>query len=123
MNNVGLGSKGEKMAKDYLVAKGFKMLGQNIRERFGEIDLLGLDKDKTLVFVEVKTLQGSPYGKSAIAPEDNFSNAKAKKMRRIAEFYANAHPEMIDSKMGWRIDLVAITIEGENRTIKHYENV
>lgn len=58
-----LGDLGEKLACEYLVKNGYKIIGRNYRISFGEIDIIawkkcGLfsKKDKTVHFVEVKTL-------------------------------------------------------------------
>ncbi len=118
-----IGKKGENIARDYLIGKGFNIIGQNVREKFGEIDILAIDQDKTLVFVEVKTLQKSFGDKPGITPEDNFSQAKSRKMRKIAEYYANTNPGFIDPRRGWRIDLIALTLDRGEYAISHYENV
>lgn len=53
-----LGQKGEDLACVYLVEKGFKILERNYRRKWGEIDIVAVAPDKTLVFVEVKTMKG-----------------------------------------------------------------
>src|ERR1700722_19946227 len=59
-----LGRKGEKMAADYLRRNGFRVLYKNFRSRRGgEIDLVCRDRrEKTLVFVEVKTRTTDAFG-------------------------------------------------------------
>ena len=63
MNTKELGDLGEKLACEYLVKNEYKILGRNYRINFGEIDIIAqknqklLGKnDKTIHFVEVKTL-------------------------------------------------------------------
>ena len=53
MNTKDKGKKGEELAFSYLRKKKVKILGKNFRSRYGEIDLIGLDKKK-LIFDEVK---------------------------------------------------------------------
>ncbi|HHO81541.1 MAG TPA: YraN family protein [Bacillaceae bacterium] len=48
------GRFGEALARHYLEERGYRIVGQNIRFRFGEIDLVAT-RDDYLVFVEVKT--------------------------------------------------------------------
>lgn len=51
----GVGQKGEALAQEYLLEKGYKIIEMNKRfSRLCEIDIIALDKD-VLVFVEVKT--------------------------------------------------------------------
>ena len=52
-----LGRQGEDIACDFLKENGFLILLRNFREKWGEIDIIARDKDKTLVFVEVKTVR------------------------------------------------------------------
>ena len=58
-----------------------------------------------------------------INPEENLTAAKLKKLQRMASLYAGFHPKLVDDKMGWRIDLVAITIIDGVPEIKHFENI
>ncbi|MFH1968312.1 MAG: YraN family protein, partial [bacterium] len=62
-----VGDKGEDIACEYLVSKGYKILGKNWKIKFGEIDIIcrkrwGLTVNpfsvagKTIRFVEVKAL-------------------------------------------------------------------
>lgn len=57
------GSRGEKLAADYLVAQGYRILERNLKTRQGELDIVAVTADeKTVVFVEVKTsLEHNPY--------------------------------------------------------------
>jgi len=74
-----------------------------------------------LIFVEVKTMTGN--GGAGIQPEDQLTQAKLAKLKRTACLYAGHYPELVNDDKGWRIDLVALTISGENCDIKHYENI
>ena len=63
MNNITIGKKGEELAVDYLIKKGYKILETNKHfSRFCEIDIIALDKD-TLVFCEVKTRKTTICGR------------------------------------------------------------
>ena len=52
-NNQGKGVLGETLAKEYLLGRGYDILESRYRTRQGEVDLIA-EKDKTLVFIEVK---------------------------------------------------------------------
>ncbi|NLV89691.1 MAG: YraN family protein [Tissierellia bacterium] len=60
-NNLEKGTKGELIAKSYLLSKGYKILTTNFRRKQGEIDIIALDKE-TLVFIEVKTRSSVDFG-------------------------------------------------------------
>jgi putative endonuclease len=47
------GRLGEKLAEEFLIKNGFKILDKNWRESHGELDIVALD-NTTLVFIEVK---------------------------------------------------------------------
>jgi len=58
---VQLGATGETLAVNYLKRLGYKIIEQNFRVRYGEIDIIA-EQDGTLVFIEVKTRTGKRYG-------------------------------------------------------------
>jgi len=139
-----LGKSGEDLACGYLVDKGYKILERNFRKPWGELDIVAKSPNKTLVFAEVKTMR-SPYERfretrqfgnkfgndfggvelpdSDIEPEMQMTAAKMKKLKRAASLYAGHCPELIDDKKGWRIDLLALTINEKDCLINHYENI
>lgn len=116
-----VGKNGEDFACGYLVEKGFRILERNVSAPWGELDIVAISPDKTLVFVEVKTVtKGNSLG---IAPEDEMSGSKVRKFRNAAYLYANSHPYLIHEESGWRLDVVALVRDGERFTAMHYENV
>ena len=54
MNTKLLGGWGEEQAAKYLIDKGYKIIGMNYKNRFGEIDIIAENKF-VVVFAEVKT--------------------------------------------------------------------
>lgn len=125
MEHLEVGKIGEDAAVKFLEAKLYKTIERNFRQPFGEIDIVIRAQDKTLVFVEVKTLVAG----DRIKPEDNMTLAKIRKFKKIAAFYAAKNYKLINENRGWRIDVVAIEIPaGEWRDwkkfqIRHYENI
>jgi putative endonuclease len=121
-NNKNIGEIGENLACNFLIKKRYKVLFRNYREKFDEIDIIAKSFDGILVFIEVKTLKiGSVTN---LIPEDNLTRDKLRKISRVCRIFAGFHKNLIDSDKGWRIDLIAVSLneDGEN-TISHYENI
>jgi len=143
-----LGKYGEDRACEYLVEKGYKIVERNFRKPWGELDIVAKAPDKTLTFVEVKTMKGifsqgfftignrsSQDGRSSsdvatrgvasngIKPEDQMTRDKLRKFKKAASLYAGHRQDLIKDKKGWRLDLIAIVVDGDDHSIKHYENI
>ncbi|MBI2514874.1 YraN family protein [Candidatus Wolfebacteria bacterium] len=130
-----LGQLGEDLACKYLVENGYKIIERNFWKPWGELDIVAKYKDGTLVFVEVKTMQGRNYNhdddRDEIKPEDQLTKAKLRKLKRTASLYAGHRPELINDKKGWRIDLIAINVDSsrdltdykKDCDIRYYENI
>jgi len=130
-----LGKMGEDLACRYLVNKNFNIIERNFRRPWGEIDVITKSSDKTLVFVEVKTMIN--HGEQGLIPEQQLSTVKLNKIKKTACLYAGYNQKLIGEK-GWRIDLVAIQCASgmpanifdndlteieKHCEIRHYENV
>lgn len=102
-SNKLFGQSGEDFAVKLLHKSGYKIIDRNFHSRFGEIDIIALDKD-TLTFVEVKTRLSYKFG----APQEAVTLRKLYRIRKTAEYYSMLHPNL-PKKM--RIDVVAIVIE------------
>ena len=83
------GQAGEQLAVDYLIARGFALLGRNYRTKFGEIDIIAKRKG-VVYFIEVKA---RGWG-SLIDPLEAVTPAKAKRLRRVAEHYLLKNPRI-----------------------------
>ena len=130
-NRSTIGELGEKIAAKYLINLGHRVVEKNKRYPWGELDIVSVAPDGTLVIVEVKTMRKSFSG---IVPEDNMTDAKIKKLKRTALFYANENQETLKRDRGWRIDFIsvvlpekfdqqdALTINIKNCEIKYVEN-
>ncbi len=116
-----LGAKGEYFAAEYLKKKGFKIIERNARQAWGELDIIALAPDKTLVFVEVKTMSG--FNPSGLRPENHMTEGKMSRFKKTAESYANRNPKLINDRRGWRLDVIALSKVGNDFVLKHYDNV
>ncbi|WP_207492541.1 YraN family protein [Aridibaculum aurantiacum] len=98
------GIEGEKLAAEWLTAKGFLIRETNWRFRHWEVDLIA-EKGDTLHFIEVKTRRSTRYGN----PEDSITRQKFKNLKDAAEQYQFLNP-------GWKwiqFDVLAILVKGE----------
>ena len=98
-----LGTRGEKLAGQFLRRNGYKILYRNFRGRTGgEIDLVCRDRD-TLVFVEVKTRTREDFGR----PLDAVDRDKRKRISRggLAWLRLLGDPDIL-----FRFDVVEVII-------------
>ena len=116
--NLKTGQIGEEIAKKYLEQKGYKILEQNAKSKFGEIDLIAQDK-KELVIVEVRTKIGDMYG----TPEESLTKKKLHKLKLNAISYVARKKWKGD----YRIDAVCIVLaygeDNKAEKIEHYKNI
>lgn len=77
-HNQALGARGELIAAQFLIARGFRLVERNWRCRYGELDLIMRDGN-TLVAVEVKTRSGAGFG----SPLEAITARKAARVRRL----------------------------------------
>lgn len=115
--NQATGKTGEDLAEDFLKNKGFEIVERNFKGRYGEIDIIALDKD-TLVFVEVKTRTSSQFGN----PLEAITSWKLRTLVKTAQFYKLTHQNLPDSL---RIDAIAVELftRGELKNIEHVRNI
>ncbi|KKR89190.1 MAG: hypothetical protein UU85_C0004G0030 [Candidatus Wolfebacteria bacterium GW2011_GWA2_42_10] len=124
-----IGQFGENIACRYLMENKYKIIERNFRQKWGELDIIAKAPDKTLVFVEVKTVRGVEKlhtvneNYNQISAENQLTSVKLAKLQRTASLYANHRLELIDDKKGWQIDLIALTICRKDYVIKHYKNI
>ncbi len=116
MNRQQLGATGEKLARDFLKKKGYKIIDTNFRCREGEVDIITRKKD-CLVFVEVRTKTGDSFG----SPEESITFAKREKLISSALTYMSERQGLPET---WRIDFVAVELDpsGKARRIEIIEN-
>jgi len=114
-----VGNDGEYFAQNFLKQEKWKILDTNVRLPWNdEIDIVARDIDGALVFIEVKTVTGN-----YLKPEDQMTSAKIKKCMRAGEWYANHFPKLVNEKIGWRIDCVALRKIGDTYQINHYKQI
>lgn len=108
-----LGTWGEKIAADLLVAKGYAIAATNWRSGHYEIDIIA-QKGTRVVFVEVKTRQSND--KDAFRA---FDRAKQRRLVYAAFAYMRANP----SPLQVQYDFIAVVGEPHNFTVEHVEDI
>ena len=116
MNHRSTGDEGEDLACEYLVKKGFIILERNYEIPFGEIDIIARKKwgllnflrgknERTIHFVEVKTLS---FRNPSFSPEQRVDYKKQQKLRRMAEIWLtkNKFPQSYP----YQIDIISVIL-------------
>lgn len=111
-----LGQWGEKHCQRFLKRKGLKMLARNFSCKTGEIDLIMVDTDSTIVFIEVRTKAGENFQ----PPEASVTSAKKKKLLKTAHYFLAIHNIR---NRPFRFDVVTIVLDQASKPqIRHYQN-
>jgi putative endonuclease len=111
-----LGQWGERRSERLLKKKGLKTLTRNFSCKTGELDLVMVDTDGTIVFVEVRTKADSDFA----APEDSITKPKKTRLLRTARYFL-ATNNIQDRP--FRFDIVAIVLDKSAKPkINHYKN-
>ena len=118
-----LGNAGERLAAEKLKISGYRLVETNWRCRYGEIDIVAWHGN-CLTFIEVRTRRG----RSAGTPEESIGPRKKATLRRLADAYIQAHPDLLDEHQEppeCRIDMVAVelTQNGVLARVEVLENI
>lgn len=109
-----LGKKGEEIAADFLVKKGYQLLETNWRHRKAEIDIIA-KLDDVLIFIEVKSRSNSFFGR----PE---SFVDAKKQQLIADA-ASVYMEEVGHEWEVRFDIISVLFHNEvYQSVDHFKD-
>jgi putative endonuclease len=108
-----LGSIGEDIAADYLASNGYRIVGRNVRTRFGELDIVAT-RGRTVVFVEVKTRASDRCG----SPFESVDERKQMRLRALAMSFLQ--------ERGWRgrpcrFDVIAVRCRDGPPQVRHLE--
>lgn len=110
-----LGKAGENWAACSLEKKGYRVLEKNYRCQLGEIDLV-LEKDRRIIFAEVKTRSSLEKGH----PKEAVDERKRMQMGKTAAWYLKNH-QMADASV--RFDVVSVLLDRRGGyEIEHVEN-
>ena len=112
-----LGANGELIAKNFLMNKNLKFVKNNFRYERAEVDLIFEDeKDKLLIFAEVKTRRNKVFGE----PEESVNLSKQNQIKKAAMGFVSENENYSDHDL--RIDVISILIKDGKAEIEHFEN-
>ena len=110
-----LGRWGERRCERFLKKKGLTTLARNYSCRSGELDLVMVDADRTIVFVEVRSRADEAFGPA----EDTITPAKRQRLTRAARYFLATH-QIEDRPLRFDIVTVILGPRGSPQ-IRHYE--
>lgn len=111
MNKHKIGEDAEIFAEKYLKRLKYKIIERNYRTKFGEIDIIGIDKSY-LVFVEVKMRTNEKFGNILYS----IDKKKMNKIIKAAKFFLTAN-KIKYNKFDVRFDVILL----ENRRDGQYK--
>ena len=118
-----LGDRGEILACQFLLGKGYTLVQKNFLICGGQIDLIMYSPQGNLVFVEVKTRRAARQPETR--PEIRIGPLQLLAIRRAARRFLAANKFPFAS---WQLDLIWIHLEPDafpspQAKIKHYQNI
>lgn len=116
-HNQTIGQFGERLAEEFLIRRGYRVLDRNVKTSFKELDLI-MTKNGVLVFVEVKTRTNFNYGGAEIAmTKKKISNLKHGAMLYLSRNKIKYH--------ALRFDFLAVDYDRTTKiaNIKHYPDI
>ena len=105
----------EVLAKNHLQRQGLKLLQQNYHSRFGEIDLVMLDK-QTVCFIEVKFRKSRAFGGAA----SSISYQKRQKIIKTAQIFMSDNQNL--ARQAMRFDALILQQMGQDTSINWIQN-
>ncbi len=98
-----LGALGEQVAADWYESQGYSVADRNWRVREGELDLVLLASDGTIVFCEVKTRSSNRFG----SPIEAVTPTKQRRLRTLGALWLSSHKGMVGEV---RFDVAGVMI-------------
>jgi putative endonuclease len=112
-SKAAVGELGERLVADRLVEQGWTLLARNWRSSArdcpGELDIIALDPDGTLVVVEVRTRRGERCGTAL----ESVTPLKLRRLRRLFGVWWGEQPprDRVRHAGGARVDVVAVQLQ------------
>jgi len=115
-NNKNIGKLGEEIAHLYLINKKYKILEQNYKCKYGEIDIIA-EKNNIISFIEVKTRQNIFFGN----PVEAITKMKQKHIYNSATYYL-IH-QKIHNSIQVQLDAIEIYIQWPSIKLNHIKGI
>jgi len=116
-----LGELGEDLAVEHLRRRGFVIVQRNVRTRHGEIDLIAVDEQATLVFAEVKTRRASNR-RRGLCPEEQplawLKFSQRSRLRRLAHSWLYETTARRPRATTIRFDAIGVVVDGADRLLR-----
>src|SRR6476469_1354211 len=107
------GAIGERAAAELLARRGYDILARNFRTRYGELDIVAVDRD-TLVFCEVR----ARVGRDAIAYAlESIGPGKRLQLRKMAREWFRLSTVELPPTRATRFDAIAVALTRDGRVL------
>jgi putative endonuclease len=119
MDRREIARRGEDLAADHLVRKGFSILERNFRTRWGELDIVAFD-GRTLVFCEVKSRRSatqSQHRELAAVAFESLHRRKRHQVRKMARVWLSNRLERPHAPLV-RFDAIGVTLEAHGELVR-----
>ena len=103
MSDSSGGRRAERRAVLWYRVRGYRILGRNVWAGGNELDVIAR-RGRRLVFCEVKSKRGTGFGD----PVEMVHPEKQRRLRRAAEAWVQAHPELRGAVV--RFDVVTVSV-------------
>ena len=108
------GELGERIAERWLRRRGWRVVQRRFRNGHRDIDLV-VERDGTIVFVEVKARKGAEFG----GPVQAVNWRKRRELTRSAQVWIDRHGREAES---YRFDVIGVLLQGADVRVCHVEN-
>lgn len=108
------GELGERIAERWLRRLGWRIVQRRFRSGRRDIDLV-VEREGTVVFVEVKARRGDRFGQ----PVEAVNWRKQKELTKSAQVWIDRHGRPEDS---YRFDVVGVLLTGDRVRVRHVED-
>lgn len=108
-----LGKKGEDLAVEFLLKKGYEIVARNFIYQKAEVDIIAR-KENILAIVEVKTRSTPDFGN----PQEFLKGRQIQRLIKAVDYFVTEH----DLDVEVRFDIVAIIKNKAGTKLEHFED-
>lgn len=108
-----LGKKGEDLAVEFLLKKGYKIVARNFTFQKSEVDIIAR-KNNVLAIIEVKTRSTSDFGN----PQEFLKVRQIQRLVKAVDYFVTEHNMDVEV----RFDIIAIIKNKSGSRLEHLED-